>query len=260
MKINKLSEDIIYIQDAIPLVSKFVDFIEKNDINPAVNSVISCWEKWVDGYPVKKEKDGQVYWEQHLPETEDAYRGTAKIVNWDLFLDKRGHWPPQKINKDFSSSHEIVYPIIDLIEKSLIESVNYWCEKTGKAFPDYITRNYTIRKYRIGSHGMGPHVDRNIENTNNTMDWTCLIYLNDEYDGGELYFDDLGIKIKPTAGSIIFFPCLTKHSVKPIVDGNKYYIFLFIDTTYNILYALGEQVDDIKEACFNQKNLITSSK
>jgi predicted 2-oxoglutarate/Fe(II)-dependent dioxygenase YbiX len=42
--------------------------------------------------------------------------------------------------------------------------------------------------------------------------YTVIVYLNDDYDGGELYFKNFDIKIKPKAGSIVIFP-----SVKPYI-------------------------------------------
>ena len=88
---------------------------------------------------------------------------------------------------------------------------------------------------------MGVHVDKNVDNPDNSMDWTALIYLNDDYEGGEVVFDDLGIELKPSAGSVIFFPCLEKHFVNRVVDGTKSYIFLFIHLDVGISTALGEK-------------------
>jgi predicted 2-oxoglutarate/Fe(II)-dependent dioxygenase YbiX len=50
------------------------------------------------------------------------------------------------------------------------------------------------------------------------------MYLNDNYEGGEIEFVNSGIKIKPEAGSIIFFPSnfLYVHEVHPITSGFRY--------------------------------------
>jgi len=44
-----------------------------------------------------------------------------------------------------------------------------------------------------------------------------LIYLNDEYDGGELVFNDYGIIIKPEPGDIVIFPNHYMHEVLKVL-------------------------------------------
>jgi Rps23 Pro-64 3,4-dihydroxylase Tpa1-like proline 4-hydroxylase len=53
---------------------------------------------------------------------------------------------------------------------------------------------------------------------------SVLLYLNDDYEGGEIEFKHSGIKIKPKAGSILFFPSnfLYVHEVHPVTKGPRY--------------------------------------
>jgi len=97
-------------------------------------------------------------------------------------------------------------------------------------------------------------VDKNIENPDNSMDWTALIYLNDDYKGGKLAFDNLFIKLKPTAGSIIFFPCLEPHSVRKVKAGTKSYIFLFIHLDVGISTSLGEPYQELTKLIKEDRN------
>lgn len=55
-----------------------------------------------------------------------------------------------------------------------------------------------------------------------TLAGAALLYLNDDYEGGELDFSNLGFAIKPPAGSILTFPSTEKwtHGVLP-VSGSK---------------------------------------
>jgi hypothetical protein len=52
---------------------------------------------------------------------------------------------------------------------------------------------------------------------------TMIIYLNDDYKGGELYFPLLRYKIKPKKGDIVVFPSsfLYPHCALPVKKGRK---------------------------------------
>ena len=53
---------------------------------------------------------------------------------------------------------------------------------------------------------------------------STVAYLNSDYVGGEIYFPQIDIEIKPEPGSIIFFPSnfVFTHTVKPITSGFRY--------------------------------------
>jgi predicted 2-oxoglutarate/Fe(II)-dependent dioxygenase YbiX len=51
-----------------------------------------------------------------------------------------------------------------------------------------------------------------------------LLYLNDDYVGGEITFRQSKVTIKPSAGSIVFFPSnfLYVHEVDSVLKGPRY--------------------------------------
>ena len=53
---------------------------------------------------------------------------------------------------------------------------------------------------------------------------SSVYYLNDDYEGGDLYFPFLNLTIKPEASELIFFPStnLFSHEAKPVSKGVKY--------------------------------------
>jgi len=56
-------------------------------------------------------------------------------------------------------------------------------------------------------------------------------YINDDYEGGELFFDKLGLKIKPKAGDLYLFPSayIYSHAAMPVTSGTKYSIVTMLD-------------------------------
>lgn len=254
MKITDLPNGIIYIENAFPESAQFLEELETSDKNPKLKSIIPEWEDWVDGGPVKVTlEDGTITWRQVL-DYENCHRGVLKNIDWDLSVnEKNSLWPRVDIPPDSDESHELAYQILKKIDIPYKEMLKIWSEKTGNRYPsNWISKNYTIKKYRTGGE-MGSHVDKNIDNPENSMDWTALIYLNDDYEGGELVFDKLNIKLKPSAGSIIFFPCLESHRVERILSGTKTYIFQFIHLNVGISTAEDEPFSGLVKEILSTK-------
>lgn len=56
----------------------------------------------------------------------------------------------------------------------------------------------------------------------------CSILLNDDYEGGELLFDDQGIQVKPKPGSLVLFPgYYVSHGVNEILSGSRVNLLIF---------------------------------
>lgn len=59
---------------------------------------------------------------------------------------------------------------------------------------------------------------------------SAVVYLNDDYEGGELEFPNFNIKIKPTSGTLILFPSnyAYAHIAHPVTQGTKYALVTWI--------------------------------
>ena len=58
--------------------------------------------------------------------------------------------------------------------------------------------------------------------------FVCSILLNNDYEGGELYFPELGVGGKPEPGGLTLFPGFyTEHEVKEIISGQRVNILIF---------------------------------
>lgn len=59
---------------------------------------------------------------------------------------------------------------------------------------------------------------------------SAVVYLNDDYTGGEIEFPNFNVKIKPQAGMLILFPSTFPytHIAHPIINGTKYAIVTWL--------------------------------
>lgn len=90
----------------------------------------------------------------------------------------------------------------------------------------YNPENFQLLKYETGEYFNNhydayPAVHRSI---------SILIYLNDDYEGGEIEFVNFNIKIKPKAGTLIMFPSNYpyRHVAHPVTKGTKYAVATFL--------------------------------
>lgn len=81
-----------------------------------------------------------------------------------------------------------------------------------------------------GGQEYKPHGDA-LPGSGNLRHWTVLLYLNDDYDGGETEFPRLGVKVKGNAGDMLAFcnvdsngqaNILSQHAGLPVTRGTKY--------------------------------------
>lgn len=138
----------------------------------------------------------------------------------------------------------------DKIINNIIDFYQY------KSAIEYPNEDLIILCHPEGSE-MHPHVDivgyiQGEENGNRNMHdfWSGhlagLIYLNDDYDGGELYFPDWGISIKPKAGTFVSFPGNKNylHGVKKIINGTRYTMSIwvrFAEARGQEIYSYGKE-------------------
>lgn len=66
---------------------------------------------------------------------------------------------------------------------------------------------------------------------------STIAYYNDDYEGGELAFDKLNLKLKPASGDVVVFPStfIYSHASLPVVAGTKYAAVTMFD--YNNEYS-----------------------
>lgn len=184
---NNLSifaDKIFYYEKAISDPNKLVNLIESTDSLTSENYLISSWYTWTAS------GDTYVF----------GQRKTTELEHYD-------------------SAHESVAYIYDVLNNNLSAYGNHYAHKLGINLG--VKMPISISKYFVGA-SMGPHTDSGPVPT--TENISAVLYLNDDYEGGEINFPEQGIKIKPLAGSLVIFPSTPPffHESLPIVSGTKY--------------------------------------
>jgi Rps23 Pro-64 3,4-dihydroxylase Tpa1-like proline 4-hydroxylase len=91
-----------------------------------------------------------------------------------------------------------------------------------------INSRYVVSKYVMGCH-IKPHTDTDFYNTSRVF--TGIYYLNENYEGGEIFFPKFSIAIRPQRGSLLLFFSEYLHGVRPITSGERYSIVWFGQAT-----------------------------
>ena len=257
--LKRVSEEIFYFTDVFPEIKKIVEDLENDSPDEDVTSIIpAIWDEWIHGNPKRVEaEDGSTEIVDFEVRTDpEAFAGWQKLINWDLSLVKNEEWPRKEILESHSIAHEKAYKTIELIDGPYKECIKLWAKEAGVDFSlNWISKNYTIKKYREGG-GVGGHADRT-ESEQDTMDWTALIYLTDDYEGGDVCFYPEGkgeVLLKPKAGSVVIFPCDMWHSANPVTSGSKSFIFMYIHSAYGISNSIKEHPYPLIEAIKRSKD------
>jgi len=117
------------------------------------------------------------------------------------------------------------------LEKNIFENINYrFKDAIEETFNQKFTGvTYHAQKWDKGGmveiHSDTSDLDGN-PNQNSTNKYTIILYLNDNYNGGELYFPQHDLKIKPQSGSILTFPGdhSNIHGVNEVKNETRYTI------------------------------------
>jgi predicted 2-oxoglutarate/Fe(II)-dependent dioxygenase YbiX len=178
---------IYYYKNVIDSPEQLIAQIEESDSKLTADDPISIWNDWV----ASGDEESYTY-------------GSIKYTD------------EQKLE---TGSHTSI--LIHRTLKTALSTVGVdYAKQLGVDYIDPMP--ISISKYKVGAE-MGPHVDYYGEPDIEPL-MSAVIYLNDNYDGGELSFSKQNITIKPSAGSILVFPSVDPfyHEPLPVISGTKY--------------------------------------
>ena len=117
--------------------------------------------------------------------------------------------------------------VIELVRKAYAKEIEpfFNCKLRSLETPQ-------ILRYTQGSH-YRPHADSDVLDHETgawkkvkDRDYSLLIYLDDEYEGGELIFPNFDFRLRPEAGMLVAFPSDYRylHGAMPVLSGVRHAI------------------------------------
>jgi Rps23 Pro-64 3,4-dihydroxylase Tpa1-like proline 4-hydroxylase len=214
MKYDILDLGLVYYREAIESPGELINLIEDVDKRFLANehdgqqTFVRAWSPWMYGNTIFNMQ--KFFPEQHDVSDDDYYAKEMKKISNILY---------GSLEKAFSHYSKEVYPFAEKNIKSREQSIH-------------------LLKYGPGGH-LPAHQDQGIS----TRVLSSVMYLNDDYEGGEIEFVNSGVKLKPEAGSIIFFPSnfLYVHEVWPIESGLRYSMPHWYHNTEKMLDSTGAE-------------------
>lgn len=193
--LKSINDDIYYYENVFSYENELIEYLEELDSNPLSYQRIPKWDNWTSSNDI-----GYVYGEQKI-----IHDHFFDVSTGDDLVDKRTLY------------------ILNSLKLAPQMCAEYFAKRNGidKSEVDIDLSRIVLRKYFTGQ-SMGPHYDG--QDGDEFLKYTMVIYLNDDYEGGEVHFRNHGVTIKPKAGSLVFFPSQKPyiHESLPITSGRKY--------------------------------------
>lgn len=139
-------------------------------------------------------------------------------------------WITDKRTRDTQiASIEPVFPQVNELMHHIVKQIInpfYQFEVDSSEVPQLLC-------YSVGGH-YKPHIDgegiwtspdqTQIWRKTVDRDLSMVLYLNDDFEGGDFVFPDLHIRIRPEPGLLVCFPSnrYYRHGVEPVTKGNRY--------------------------------------
>ena len=157
--------------------------------------------------------------------TETHYNENGTVIYDSSYWDNRVASRPL-LDKKNPKISIVIEGLVKRLKKEVDEFFNVDALPTSPAIvrwmPGYRQEPHADKELHTGPDAGKP-------NDFPWYDLAGLFYLNDDYEGGELYFPNQGIQFKPKPGAAYFFPGAMNyvHGVTEITSGIRYVIPFF---------------------------------
>jgi hypothetical protein len=169
--------------------------------------------------------------ENTLSNSENSYNFEEALVGYAMKLPEYRDcfdfkYKKTDVENDTSESGKSLVSLWEDVYNNQLQAVKDYCQKHNISELRY-WESLNFVKYGPGQHFQ--------EHTDHGYSYNCVVstvtYVNDDYEGGEIYFRKQGIKIKPKAGDLFIFPSnyMYPHQALPVISGTKYSIVTMLD-------------------------------
>lgn len=190
------------------VIKKEIDVINRIESN--IGSVADYGSLSPEGFPYHWHP-AYVGYQQLMPEYRDCV--DFKFKKTDIEHDNSE--TSKNLQSLWQDLYDVKLPAVeDYSRMHNINNLQYW-------------EAFNFIKYGPGQHFMEHH--------DHGFSYNCTVslvaYVNDDYEGGEIYFRLQNLKIKPEAGDLFIFPSnfMYPHQAMPVHSGTKYSIVTMLD-------------------------------
>lgn len=116
----------------------------------------------------------------------------------------------------------------DIREKNFISIRENISKKITALFDEYykiVNSSVVIQRILPKTKGLDEHRD-NIKDPD--VKYGMVLYINDNYEGGEIEYPELGVSYKPVSGSLIIHKGEYLHKVNEVFSGIRYMSTFFV--------------------------------
>lgn len=113
--------------------------------------------------------------------------------------------------------------VIYINNNEKVSTLSQRLEKLFRHDTGYTFRSFGIIQRQYPGSELKGHYDQYVDNK---MVWASVLYLNDDYKDGEVFFLNQGIALQPPKGSLLVFPSTEEywHGVKHVGPGPTRYV------------------------------------
>lgn len=116
--------------------------------------------------------------------------------------------------------------------------INYKLSKIFESYSRLERVSSFLRSTGDNPKGMEVHSDDGHESHSDII-YGVVIYLNDDFEGGELYYPDLDIVYTPNAGDMVIHGGYIRHGTNPVTSGSRFFCTTFVHGDDNTKLILG---------------------
>ena len=204
---KKLDLGLVVVEDVFSNGKDIIKFLENYNSQSESNNDGTIWSPWQDN-------GNSIFCYQKRIESKETINPNNKYYSQELFL-------MNEINSISDRALEEYFKEYPFAKANL----------KGREKPN-------ILKYVEGGF-LPPHQDHGVS----SRALSVLIYLNDDYEGGEISFPISNIVLKPKSGSVVLFPSnfLYVHTISDMISGVRYSIPAWFHNRYDMLMSDGSE-------------------